>query len=224
MQSSTLIFLGVAIVLLGTVQRGSATSEALRVRLIEAIMKRLFTLDDSRDFSTQHKDIDISGVNEGLVLYKCFGTYSTDSIYSKYNELDVDNDGVVDQDEFVKGMDKYNCNANGKELFGIYDADDSGFLDSEEFRIALRQPMSDFKKKVVMDKFLTADTNSDGVYDSKDAIRTLDVSVMNFIRRIDANNDGKVTLQEFVDYWSRKLGDVEDDNTFAIKLHNAFAM
>ncbi|CAH1782632.1 unnamed protein product [Owenia fusiformis] len=223
MQSTTLIFLGVAVVLLGTVQRGSATNQALRLRLIEALLKR-FTLDDPKDFNTEHLNIDISGVNEGLILYKCFGTNSAGSISSKYNEVDEDNDGVVDLKEFVNGMKKYRCNANGAELFRIYDADNSDFLDSEEFRIALRQPWSDFKKKAVMHKFLTADKNSDGVFAADDAVMKTMQSVMNLVVRIDANKDGKVSLQEFVDYWSRKLGDVENDNTFSIKLQNAFAI
>jgi Ca2+-binding EF-hand superfamily protein len=76
---------------------------------------------------------------------------------------------------------------NSAELFDLTDIDKSGSIDREEYR------------KRMVEVFYFDDKNKDGFLDIKE-ISSFEKIDPKAFRKADKNGDGKLTLQEFVDY------------------------
>ena len=104
-------------------------------------------------------------------------------------------------------------------LFRYYDLNGDGCVSYEEFLNGLRDELNQRRKNMVLKAFAMMDKDGSGVITVQDICGIYDVSrnpdfiekrltkdqiLMNFLNQFDGargNNDGKVTLDEFVDYY-----------------------
>jgi Ca2+-binding EF-hand superfamily protein len=135
---------------------------------------------------------------------------------AEYQFVDKNGDGRITEDEFitvllemfdnvsdeifVSAIDEFDVYSEGDRvviftnMFKRHDLDHDGFLDSFEVR--------EYFKKFAL-KLGKGVTEAD-----------LD-SMVNEFQLVDANGDGKVSQQEFIDYFMRETGDMSDGEFYA---------
>ncbi|XP_068227436.1 crustacean calcium-binding protein 23-like [Palaemon carinicauda] len=123
------------------------------------------------------------------------------------------------------------------ELFSTFDKEDVGIINCEEFLIKLRPEMSDERKHVVEEAFNKLDGSEDGVisleeiksrYDSSRHPKVLSKEateqdiIMHFVTNFEGgvHPDGKVTKEEFMDYYSGVSKSIGDDEYFTTVVKN----
>ena len=124
------------------------------------------------------------------------------------------------------------------ELFGRYDRDNSGQVSYDEFIRGVRGRLNPMRKGLVHQAFRKFDKTGNGVADLDDLRGTYDASkhpdvragkktedevLAEFLDTFDVgDHDGKVTVQEFEDYYSNVSASVDDDNYFQLMMFNAW--
>jgi len=156
------------------------------------------------------------------------------SLGKLFRRLDKDRSWTLSREELEAGVKQFGLDltdADIKQLFAQFEKDGKSGIDYEEFLEALRPGMSDARKAVVMQAFSKLDKSGDGivttddlkgVYTAKDHPRvksgdaTEDQILKQFLARFEGNTstDGKVTKQEFLDYYAALSKAVDDDVYF----------
>ncbi|KAI7795714.1 putative calcyphosin-like protein [Triplophysa rosa] len=158
--------------------------------------------------------------------------------------MDDDNNRTLDLKEFLKGLNDYGVLIEKEEamnLFQRFDKDGSGFIDFDEFLITLRPPMSNARKEVVLQAFKKLDKTGDavvtvedlrGVYNAKNHPKyqngewTEDQVFRKFLDSFDSpdDKDGKVTKDEFWNYYSGVSASIDSDVYFILMMKNAWRL
>lgn len=158
--------------------------------------------------------------------------------------MDDDNNKRLNFQEFFKGLNDYGIHVDKEEaqvIFRQLDKDNSGAIDFEEFLQALRPPMSEARIQIVNKAFLKLDKSGDGVVTVEDLHGvynarhhkkfksgewTEDQVFREFLDKFDSpyNKDGKVTLEEFLNYYSGFSASIDSDVYFIEMVKNAWKL
>lgn len=158
--------------------------------------------------------------------------------------IDGNNSRTLDFNEFLRGLRHYAVMINkeeAQELFRIFDKDSSGTIDFEEFLVTLRPPMSNARKEIIMQAFQKLDKTGDGVITIED-LRGLynvkyhpkylngewteDQVFRAFLENFDSpyDKDGKVTTEEFMNYYAGVSASIDTDIYFIVMMKNAWKL
>ncbi|XP_058614224.1 calcyphosine-like b isoform X4 [Onychostoma macrolepis] len=158
--------------------------------------------------------------------------------------MDDDNSRTLDMKEFLKGLSDYGVLIEKEEamkLFQQFDRDGSGLIDFDEFLITLRPPMSNARKEVVQQAFKKLDKTGDGVITIEDLRGVYNVKhhpkyrngewnedqvFRKFLDSFDSpdDKDGKVTKDEFWNYYSGVSASIDNDVYFILMMKNAWKL
>lgn len=166
--------------------------------------------------------------------------------------MDDNGSGTLDIQEFWKAMNDFRVKISQEEarhLFSLFDENDDGELSIDEFLRSVRGQLNDTRKAVIKLAFNKMDVDGNGyleysdvkgVYnarnhpDVKKGKKTEEEVVQDFLETFevhrslskgDANskkNDGKVTFNEFCDYYSNVSASIDDDEYFKLMITNAW--
>ncbi|NXQ15318.1 CAPSL protein, partial [Peucedramus taeniatus] len=158
--------------------------------------------------------------------------------------IDYNNTRTLDFKEFLRGLHHYAVmfdKEEAQELFQIFDKDGSGTIDFDEFIITLRPPMSKARKEIVMQVFQKLDKTGDGVITIEDLRKlhnakyhskylngdwTEDQVFKAFLDNFDSpyDKDGKVTTEEFMNYYAGVSASIDTDTYFIVMMKNAWKL
>jgi len=158
--------------------------------------------------------------------------------------MDDDSDLSLNIKEFKKGIHDYGLIMEDnvmENLFQQLDKDNSGALSFDEFLTALRPPMNNSRKELVRRAFQKLDKTGDGVVTVQDLHGvynvkkhpkyisgewTEDQCLKQFLDSFDSPNDkdGKVTEEEFMNYYSGVSASIDNDAYFNLMMVNAWKL
>ncbi|NXL63338.1 CAPSL protein, partial [Chordeiles acutipennis] len=158
--------------------------------------------------------------------------------------MDDDNSRTLDFKEFVKGLNDYAMmidKEEAQEIFRVFDKDGSGTIDFDEFLVTLRPPMSKARKEIVMQAFRKLDKTGDGVITIEDLRGVYNVKhhpkyingdwtedqvFKAFLDNFDSpyEKDGKVTTEEFLNYYAGVSASIDTDVYFIVMMKNAWKL
>ncbi|XP_041322050.1 calcyphosin-like protein isoform X2 [Pyrgilauda ruficollis] len=158
--------------------------------------------------------------------------------------IDSNNSRTLDFNEFLRGLHQYAVmitKEEAQEVFQLFDKDGSGTIDFDEFLVTLRPPMSNARKEIVMQAFQKLDKTGNGVITIEDLRRTYnakhhpkylngdwteDQVFRAFLDNFDSpyDKDGKVTTEEFMNYYAGVSASVDTDVYFTIMMKNVWKL
>ena len=161
----------------------------------------------------------------------------------KFRICDDDGDGRLSVAEFNKALNELGLAEltaqERRAVFSHFDCDSSGFLNYEEFLMNVRGPLSQARLGIIDEAFAVLDVNKDGaiapdeIASKFDASRHPDVLrgkateqdvYRDFLDTFDVGGvvDGKVTKEEFANYYANVSSSIDDDDYFELCLRNAW--
>ena len=160
----------------------------------------------------------------------------------KFRIMDDDSSGSLNISEFKKAMNECALSLSEQEiaaLFKYFDLDKSGSIDFEEFLGGVRGAMNPRRLGFVSQAFDILDKDGNGfvepsdivsAYDAKkhpDVIsgkKTSDEVLREFLDTFDVGGekDGKVTRNEFENYYKNVSASVDNDDYFELMMRNAW--
>lgn len=158
--------------------------------------------------------------------------------------MDDDNNKTLSFAEFKKGLGDYGVPLDKQEvqkMFDAFDSDGSGSIDFDEFLIKLRPPMSNARKDIIYQAFHKLDKTGDnvvtsddlkGVYNVKKHPKYLSGELTEeqifrmFLDTFDTpgQKDGKITKEEFENYYCGVSASVDSDAYFLLMMRNAWKL
>lgn len=171
------------------------------------------------------------------------GAHSIKGIGRTFRIYDDDGSKNLSLEEFIEGVHDYGLDFNKEkcqELFNVFDKDGSGQLSFDEFLVGLRGNLNASRLKIVKEAFKKADRTGDGIMDSKDLKRVYKVTehpkykngewdeqqvFMEFLKSFEpdeSKRDGKVTEEEFINYYAGVSANIDNDAYFNLMVRNAW--
>ncbi|XP_065200229.1 calcyphosin-like protein [Planococcus citri] len=161
-----------------------------------------------------------------------------------FRRMDDDGNKSLNYEEFAKGIEESGLKLSDEQskiLFSRFDKDNSGAIEMTEFIIAIRPPMSPMRIKVLKEAFKKIDQTGDGeitledlknVYSVKMHPRYLsgeetDEQILKQFLAVfeqDGIIDGKVTEEEFMNYYSGISASIDNDIYFDLMIRQAFQL
>uniref|UniRef100_T1DC58 Putative calcium-dependent protein kinase n=1 Tax=Cupiennius salei TaxID=6928 RepID=T1DC58_CUPSA len=158
--------------------------------------------------------------------------------------MDDNRDRKLDLEEMKLGLQEYGADMKADqvaELFSEIDKDGSGTVSFEEFLRAVRPPLSQDRLDIIDRAFAKMDKTGDGsvtlddlrgVYSGKehpdviDGKKTEDEVLEEFLHSFDTPNkgDGKVSKQEFIDYYTGVSSNIDLDEYFVTMMEKAWQL
>ncbi|KFP82014.1 Calcyphosin-like, partial [Acanthisitta chloris] len=159
-----------------------------------------------------------------------------------FRTLDANKSGALDFKEFSKGLNDYAIMINkdeAREIFQMFDKDGSGKISFDEFLVMLRPPMSNVRREIIMQAFQKLDKGGDGivtiedlrgVFNAKHHSKYLngdwteDQVFRAFLDNFDSpyEKDGKVTMEDFMNYYAGVSASIDKDAYFIVMMKNAW--
>ncbi|XP_047985997.1 calcyphosin-like protein isoform X2 [Leguminivora glycinivorella] len=161
-----------------------------------------------------------------------------------FRRMDDDGSKQLNKEEFFSGIKDTGLeisNEDTEKLFTQFDTDNSGSISVDEFIKQLRPPMSDGRRAIVEQAFKKLDKTGDGVIATEDLRGVYSVSanpryksgeeteelIMNkFLANFESEGtvDGKVTLEEFMNYYSGISVSIDNDCYFDLMMRQAYKL
>ncbi|XP_032076118.1 calcyphosin [Thamnophis elegans] len=158
--------------------------------------------------------------------------------------MDDNGSKSLDLEEFVKGLQDAGVpleRGEAEEIFSFCDKNKNGTLDFTEFLQALRPPMSNTRKEIIAKAFQKLDRTGDGlvtvedlhgVYNSRSHPKfksgewTEDQVFSAFLESFDSpdDKDGKITNEEFLNYYSGVSASIDSDEYFVDMMKAAWKL
>lgn len=156
--------------------------------------------------------------------------------------MDDDGNGALSLAEFKKAMKECALDLSEEDsmaLFHHFDVDNSGDIDFEEFLRGVRGDMSARRKNLINMAFDVVDKDGNGVLEPDDLIGVYDASkhpdvisgkktpdevLREFLDTFDVGGeiDGKVTRQEFMNYYHNLSASIDNEDYFELMIRNAW--
>lgn len=162
-----------------------------------------------------------------------------------FRRMDDDGNKSLNLEEFTEGMNDTGMGLSAEEtktLFDLFDKDGSGGIDMNEFLLAVRPPMSKSRLKVIDESFKKLDKSGDGVITIDDLRGVYSVKMnprymsgeeteeqilnkfLNNFEKDDNSRDGKVTEEEFVNYYSGISASIDNDAYFDLMMRQSYKL
>uniref|UniRef100_A0A8D0H1D6 EF-hand domain-containing protein n=1 Tax=Sphenodon punctatus TaxID=8508 RepID=A0A8D0H1D6_SPHPU len=158
--------------------------------------------------------------------------------------MDDNKSKSLELEEFLKGLSDAGVqleSGEGQKIFSLCDKDGSGTLNLDEFLEALRPPMSSARKQIIGDAFHKLDKTRDGVVTVEDLQGvyngrahpkyrsgewTEEQVFRSFLDSLDSpeDKDGKVTAEEFLNYYSGVSASIDDDDYFVAMMKSSWKL
>ena len=181
-------------------------------------------LDDLRQSLAQHGAVGIFGLGR------------------KFRIADDDGSGSIDFVEWTKMVAEHALHwtpAQLKVVFDFFDRDQSGTLTFTEFLKGVRGALNDRRKQLVLLAFEILDADKSGVIEVSDLEGKYDASkhpevisgkkqpkevLREFLDTFDSPSckDGKVTTEEFCEYYATLSASIDEDDYFELMIRNAW--
>ena len=160
----------------------------------------------------------------------------------KFKVIDDNGDGVLSRAEFRKALNECNISLSSEEftaVFAEFDKDGNGFIDFEEFLTTIRGPLPEQRLGIVMVAFNMLDTDGDGILEPDEMMEKYDTSnhpdvmsgkktktavLREFLETFEVGGevDGKVTKEEFLNYYGNLSASIDDDEYFELMVRNSW--
>lgn len=157
--------------------------------------------------------------------------------------MDTSGDGVLSRKEFKFGLADFGLDFSEEEFFALwnyFDRDHSGFIDWNEFLTGLRGRMNERRQNVVAQAFQKLDRTGDGVVRVDDLRGVYDVShhpaiksgsktpeqvLAAFLSQWESGrSDGKVTFEEWCQYYDDISATISSDEAFEAMMRSAWRL
>ncbi len=174
-------------------------------------------------------------------VLKARGTYGIRSLGGVFRRMDNSKDSKLDRAEFMWGLRENGHVLTPSEferIFKYFDKNNDGKIDYNEFLRGLRGHMNERRRALVHLAFKKLDKTGDGIvtvddlkvnYDVthhpnyKSRSQTRDEILLEFLGQWDTlQADGRVSLEEFEDYYKDISASIDDDDYFELMMRNAW--
>ena len=207
-------------------------------------------INENNNLISEEKELDsgekiIEKIRKKLSLR---GIRGITSLAKTFRLMDVDNSQTIDYNEFKTASNEFRFDLTENEIqivFLLFDRNKNGVIDYDEFIRVIRGEMNDKRKKIVEDIFNYLDTNNSKAIEIEEIKskfnaknhpdvlnkkKTEDEILLEFIETFEntynylsgTENDGKVTLEEFMEYYENISLSIDDDNYFELLLNNTW--
>jgi len=158
--------------------------------------------------------------------------------------MDDNGSKSLDLQEFLCGLQDFGLTMSrqeAQEVFTLLDKDGGGTVSFNEFLESLRPPMSTARRNVISQAFRKLDHTGDGVVTVEDLRGVYNATqhpkylngqwsedqvFLCFLEAFDSPNDkdGKITKEEFLNYYSGVSASIDDDEYFVTMMKNAWKL
>ena len=175
---------------------------------------------------------------------RTLGAYGFVGLQRAFRLIDKGDKKRLSMNDFKDSITKTDVGLNTGEvrmLFDYFNTDNRGTIDTEQFFKTVRSPLSESRLNLVKQAFAKLDFNGEGGIDAAevasmyDSTQTPDVTagrstaekaLVEFLETFDVGGDidGKVTLSEFVNYYTNIGASMDNDDYFGLTVRNAWHM
>lgn len=174
-------------------------------------------------------------------VMKARGAHGIRGLALVFKRMDNSGDRKMDRTEFMWGLKENGHNLTPSEferIFKFFDRNNDGKVDYDEFLRALRGDMNERRTQLALLAFKKLDRTGDGIVSVDDLKDQYDVSfhpdfkagkkskqaiLTEFLGQWDRlEKDGRVTQDEWLDYYKDVSASIDDDDYFELMIRNAW--